>query len=152
MIGTVSTDEKAAAARANGCAHVIVTSRENTVARVMEITGGKGVPVVCDSVGKDTPWIRWTACGCAAGRLQRHLVGLGGGGLPVAGRQGFDLDDAARDGALHPAARPHAGDGASCSTMLAGRIASEPQQSFALADAAQAHRALEVAAPRARRC
>src|SRR5258708_30734651 len=54
MIGTVSTDEKAAAARANGCAHVIVTSRENTVARVMEITRGKGVPVVYDSVGKDT--------------------------------------------------------------------------------------------------
>src|ERR1700757_3944315 len=54
MIGTVSTDEKAAVAQANGCAHTIVTSREDIAARVREITGGKGVPVVYDSVGKDT--------------------------------------------------------------------------------------------------
>ena len=54
MIGTVSTDEKAALAKANGCAHTIVTSRENIVERVKEITEGKGVPVVYDSVGKDT--------------------------------------------------------------------------------------------------
>ncbi|MFY8192892.1 MAG: quinone oxidoreductase family protein, partial [Limnohabitans sp.] len=54
MIGTVSSDEKAAVAQANGCTHTIVTTRENIVARVREITGGKGVPVVYDSVGKDT--------------------------------------------------------------------------------------------------
>src|SRR4051794_36939486 len=54
MIGTVSTEEKAAIARANGCAHTIVTSREDIAQRVREITGGKGVPVVYDSVGKDT--------------------------------------------------------------------------------------------------
>ena len=54
MIGTVSTDAKAEIARANGCAHVIVTSREDIAKRVREITDGKGVPVVYDSVGKDT--------------------------------------------------------------------------------------------------
>src|SRR5262249_24977242 len=54
MIGTVSTDEKAAIAKANGCTHTIVTSREDIAARVREITDGKGVPVVYDSVGKDT--------------------------------------------------------------------------------------------------
>jgi NADPH:quinone reductase len=54
MIGTVSTDAKAEMARAHGCAHTIVTSRENIAERVREITGGKGVPVVYDSVGKDT--------------------------------------------------------------------------------------------------
>ena len=54
MIGTVSTDEKAEIARAHGCAHTIVTSRENIAQRVREITDGKGVPVVYDSVGKDT--------------------------------------------------------------------------------------------------
>ena len=54
MIGTVSTDEKAAIAKAHGCAHTIVTSRENIAERVREITDGKGVPVVYDSVGKDT--------------------------------------------------------------------------------------------------
>ena len=51
MIGTVSTDEKAKIAKANGCAHTIVTSRENIAQRVREITEGKGVPVVYDSVG-----------------------------------------------------------------------------------------------------
>src|SRR5512145_3145320 len=54
MIGTVSSDEKAAIAKAHGCTHTIVTSRENIAERVRELTGGKGVPVVFDSVGKDT--------------------------------------------------------------------------------------------------
>src|SRR4249919_581471 len=54
MIGTVSTDEKAEIARAHGCTHTIVTSRENIAARVRAITDGKGVPVVYDSIGKDT--------------------------------------------------------------------------------------------------
>jgi NADPH2:quinone reductase len=54
MIGTVSTDEKAAIAKAHGCAHTIVTSRENIAERVRELTDGKGVKVVYDSVGKDT--------------------------------------------------------------------------------------------------
>ncbi|MFN0163440.1 MAG: quinone oxidoreductase family protein [Burkholderiales bacterium] len=54
VIGTVSSDAKAEVARAHGCTHTIVTSREDTVARVKEITGGKGVPVVYDSVGRDT--------------------------------------------------------------------------------------------------
>src|SRR5438046_1861804 len=54
MIGTVGSDEKAALAREHGCAHTIVYTRENFVERVKEITGGKGVPVVYDSIGRDT--------------------------------------------------------------------------------------------------
>lgn len=54
VIGTVGSDEKAALAKKAGCKHVIVTSREKFVARVKEITQGKGVPVVYDGVGKDT--------------------------------------------------------------------------------------------------
>jgi NADPH2:quinone reductase len=54
VIGTVGTDEKAAAARRNGCDHVIVYSREDFVERVRAITGGKGVDVVYDAVGKAT--------------------------------------------------------------------------------------------------
>ena len=54
VIGTVSSDEKAAVARAHGCDHPIVYTREDFVARVREITGGEGVPVVYDSVGKAT--------------------------------------------------------------------------------------------------
>jgi NADPH2:quinone reductase len=50
----VSTDAKAEIAKANGCTHTIVTSREDIAKRVREITAGRGVPVVYDSVGKDT--------------------------------------------------------------------------------------------------
>ena len=54
VIGTVGSEEKAALAKKAGCKHVIVTSKEDFVARVKEITRGKGVPVVYDGVGKDT--------------------------------------------------------------------------------------------------
>jgi NADPH:quinone reductase len=54
VIGTVSNDEKAKLAREHGCDHVILYTREDFVKRVEEITGGKKVPVVYDSVGKDT--------------------------------------------------------------------------------------------------
>ena len=54
VIGTVGSETKAALAKAHGCEHVIDYVRENFVERVKEITGGNGVPVVYDSVGKDT--------------------------------------------------------------------------------------------------
>ena len=54
IIGTVGSDQKAQLAKAHGCHHVINYSRENFLERVKEITKGAGVPVVYDSVGKDT--------------------------------------------------------------------------------------------------
>src|SRR5271156_4131602 len=54
VIGTVGSDEKAKLAKAHGCAHTIVYTREDFVKRVEEITEGKKVPVVYDSVGRDT--------------------------------------------------------------------------------------------------
>ncbi|MFO1113208.1 MAG: quinone oxidoreductase [Rhodospirillales bacterium] len=54
VIGTVGSDEKAKVAREAGCAHVIVYSRENFAEKVREITGGAGVAVVYDGVGKST--------------------------------------------------------------------------------------------------
>ncbi len=54
VIGTVSSEEKAAVARAHGCDHAIVYTREDFAERVREITSGEGVPVVYDSVGKAT--------------------------------------------------------------------------------------------------
>ncbi len=54
VIGTVGSEEKAKLAQAHGCAHTINYAKEDFVARVKEITGGKMVPVVYDSVGKDT--------------------------------------------------------------------------------------------------
>ncbi len=54
VIGTVSSEEKAALARAHGCDHPIVYTREDFHARVMALTGGRKLPVVYDSVGRDT--------------------------------------------------------------------------------------------------
>lgn len=54
VIGTVGSDDKVALARENGCTHVLNTRKDDWVKRVREITGGEGVPVVYDSVGKDT--------------------------------------------------------------------------------------------------
>jgi NADPH2:quinone reductase len=54
VIGTVGSDEKAALAKAHGCDHPVVYTRENFTQRVKEITNGAGVPVVYDSIGKDT--------------------------------------------------------------------------------------------------
>ncbi len=52
VIGVVGSDEKVALAKANGCAEVIVSSRENIAAKVRALTNGEGVPVVYDSVGQ----------------------------------------------------------------------------------------------------
>ncbi|HTX72934.1 MAG TPA: quinone oxidoreductase [Rectinemataceae bacterium] len=54
VIGTVGSDEKARLAASHGCAHTIVYTREDFPARVRELTGGSGLPVVFDSVGADT--------------------------------------------------------------------------------------------------
>ena len=78
MIGTVGSDEKAKLAQENGCTHTIVYTRENFVERVKALTGGKGVPVVYDSVGKDTfpasldclsPRGTWVCFGASSGSL-----------------------------------------------------------------------------------
>jgi len=79
VIGTVSTDEKAELARQAGCDHVVVTSREDFASRVKEITGGRGVPVVYDSVGKDT-FAASLDCLCPLGMM----VSFGNASGPVA--------------------------------------------------------------------
>ena len=122
MIGTVSTDEKAEVARANGCAHTIVTSREDIAKRVREITDGKGVPVVYDSVGKDTLMASLDSL-----QVRGTLVSNGTTPGPVvidthpARGQGLDLGHAAGDGPLRHAALAHAGDGRRAVRPRAGR-------------------------------
>ena len=146
MIGTVSTDEKAAIAKANGCTHTIVTSRDDIAGRVREITDGKGVPVVYDSVGKDT--------------LMASLDSLQPRGTLVSngtssGSVSIDTQLLAAKGSLwvtRPAMIHYATPRAHMLAMakelfdlvLAGKITGEPKQTFALADAAEAHRALEA--------
>jgi NADPH2:quinone reductase len=145
MIGTVSTDEKAAIAKANGCAHTIVTSRENIAKRVREITDGKGVPVVYDSVGKDT-----LEASLDSLQPRGSLISNGTTSGPVV----IDSQTLAVKGSIwvtRPAMMHYITPRTHMLAMaeelfghvLAGRIVSEPKQSFALADAADAHRALE---------
>ncbi|HET6802847.1 MAG TPA: quinone oxidoreductase [Casimicrobiaceae bacterium] len=146
MIGTVSTDEKAALAREHGCAHTIVYSRENFVERVREITGGKGVPVVYDGVGKDTfP----ASLDCIAPRGMFVSFGNASGPVPT-----FNLGLLAQKGSLY-ATRPtlvnYATDRTSLNAMAnelfglvrAGKIKADVRQTFPLAAAADAHRALQ---------
>ena len=145
MIGTVSTDEKAEVARANGCTHTIVTGREDIAKRVREITDGKGVPVVYDSVGKDT--------------LMASLDSLQPRGTLVSngtssGSVTIDTNLLAVKGSLwvtRPAMVHYATPRSHMLSMadelfghvLAARISGEPKQQFSLANAADAHRALE---------
>lgn len=77
VIGTTSSDEKAALARKNGCEFPIIYTREDFVARVKEITGGKGVSVVYDGVGKDT-FLKSLECLAIRG----HLVSFGAASGP----------------------------------------------------------------------
>jgi NADPH:quinone reductase len=145
MIATASTDEKAEIAQANGCAHVIVTSRQDIAKRVRDITGGKGVPVVYDSVGKDTLMASLDSL-----QPRGTLVSNGTSSGPV----NIDTNLLAMKGSLwvtRPAMVHYAAPRAHMLEMarelfdhvLAGRIRSEPSRTYPLADAAEAHRALE---------
>jgi NADPH:quinone reductase len=145
MIGTVSSDEKAEIAKAHGCTHTIVTSRENIAQRVRELTDGKGVAVAYDSVGKDT-----VQASIDSLQVRGTLVSNGTTSGPVV----IDTMTLATKGSLwvtRPAmihyATPRSHMLAMAdelfSLVLAGKIRSEPQQVLSLAEAAQAHRALE---------
>jgi NADPH:quinone reductase len=145
MIGVVSSDEKAALARENGCAHTIVAPREDIAKRVREITSGKGVPVVYDSVGKDTLLASLDSL-----QVRGTLVSNGTSSGPVV----IDSTLLAVKGSIwftRPAMIHYATPRSHMLAMaqevfamvLSGKIVSEPKQTFALADAADAHRALE---------
>jgi NADPH2:quinone reductase len=146
MIGTVGSDEKAALAKANGCTHTIVYTRENFVERVKALTGGKGVPVVYDGVGKDTfPG----SLDCISPRGLWISFGNASGAVPP-----FDILLLSQKGSLYatrPTLATHTAKREDLTAMaddlfglvLGGKIVSEPRQTFALKDAAAAHRALE---------
>jgi NADPH2:quinone reductase len=147
MIGTVGSDEKATLAKANGCAHTIVYTRENFVDRVKEITGGKGVPVVYDSIGKDTfP----ASLDCLSTRGTFVIFGGSSGPVPP-----FDIMLLAQKGSLYatrPTVATYAAKRADLLKMAdemfslveSGKIVSDARQTYALKDAAQAHRDLEA--------
>ncbi|MBY4770796.1 quinone oxidoreductase family protein [Burkholderia ambifaria] len=146
VIGTVSSEHKAAVARAHGCDHTIDYSREDVAKRVRELTGGAGVDVVFDSVGKDT------FEGSLDSLKRRGLmvcVGTASGPIPP-----FDPQRLAMKGSLYltrPALADYIADPAEKNDLAgelfahvaAGRIRIEINQRYALQDAAHAHRDLE---------
>jgi NADPH:quinone reductase-like Zn-dependent oxidoreductase len=147
VIGTVGSDEKARLAKAHGCDHVIVYSRENFVERVREITGARGVPVVYDSVGKDT-WPASLDCLQPLGMM----VSFGNASGPI---PAVNTGDLATRGSLfftrptlmtYTASREDLLASANdlFDAVLTGKVKIEIQQRYPLADAAQAHRDLEA--------
>lgn len=146
MIGTVGSDDKAELARANGCAHTIVYTREDFVARTKAITNGKGVPVVYDSIGKDTfpqsldclsPLGMFVSYGAASGPIAAFNIGLlAQKGSLFATRPTLFTYAAKRENLVAMADEMFG-------LVLAGKIRSEARRTFALKDAAEAHRLLE---------
>ena len=147
VIGTVGSDEKAELARAHGCHHVIVYSRENFVERVREITSGQGVAVVYDSVGKETflgsldclrPLGMMVSFGNASGPVPPFEPGiLAAKGSLFLTRPTLMTYTAQRPDLLASAADLFA-------VVQSGAVKIEVRQTYPLAEAAQAHRDLEA--------
>lgn len=147
VIGTVGTDEKAELARANGCAHAIVYSRENVAERVREITGGEGVPVAYDSVGQATfegsiDSLRPLGMMVSFGNASGPLAPLDSGLLAAKGSLFFTRPSlmtytAARQDLLASA-------GELFDVVTGGQVNIAVNQTYPLKDAAQAHRDLEA--------
>lgn len=146
VIGTVGSPEKAELARAHGYDHLIDYRRQDFVARVREITGGEGVPVVYDGVGKET-FLRSLDCLRPLGMG----VSFGSASGPV---ENFSLGILSTKGSLY-VTRPTLVTYTRTRDLLlacakdlfdvvaAGAVKIEIRQRFPLAQAAEAHRALE---------
>jgi NADPH:quinone reductase len=147
VIGTVGSDEKAEIARAHGCDHPIVYTREDFVARVREITDGEGVAAVYDSVGKDT---FMGSLDCLRPRGMMVTFGNASGPVPP-----FEPILLAKKGSLfltrptlfHYTATPEDlawASGDLFEVVGSGAVRIEINQTYALRDAAQAHRDVEA--------
>jgi NADPH2:quinone reductase len=146
VIGTAGSEAKAALAKSHGADHVILYDTEDLVARVNELTGGAKVPVVYDSVGKDT-FMKSLDCLKPLGMMV--LFGQSSGVVPP-----FDLNILAAKGSLF-LTRPSLGNYAASREDLltaakelfdvvqGGAVKIEVNQTYKLKDAAQAHRDLE---------
>ncbi|MEM5401363.1 quinone oxidoreductase [Paraburkholderia unamae] len=147
VIGTVGSDEKAAIAKAHGCDHPIVYTREDFTARVREITNGAGVPVVYDSIGKDT---YTKSLDCLAPLGMFVSFGNASGPLPP-----LDSSEFAGRGSLfftRPTLFTHIAKRADYEAMAAelfdvvssGKVKTSINQRCALKDVGQAHADLEA--------
>jgi NADPH:quinone reductase len=147
VIGTVGSDEKAELARAHGCQYPIVYTRQDFVAEVERITAGAKVPVVYDSVGRDT-FLKSLDCL----RPRGLMVSFGNSSGPV---EPFSPAILAQKGSLfltRPTLFNYTAERSDLETAASelfdmvesGKVKIEIKQSFALRDAADAHRALEA--------
>jgi NADPH2:quinone reductase len=147
VIGTVSTEEKAELARANGCDHPILYKSQDFAEQVRELTGGRGVPVVYDSVGKDT-FLR--SLDCLAPRGMMVSFGQSSGAI-----EPFSPGVLAQKGSLfltrptlftYIADRRELEQSASAlfDMVRGGKVRIDIGQRFPLSEAAEAHRALEA--------
>lgn len=147
VIGTVGSDDKAELARSHGTTHTIVYTRESFVDRVRELTGGKGVPVVFDSVGRST---FMDSLDCLAPRGMMVSFGNASGKPDP-----FDVTVLSQKGSLfltrptlmtYTERRDDLVQSASAlfDVVCSGAVRVEIGQRYPLAEAAQAHRALEA--------
>lgn len=147
VIGTASSEAKADLARAHGADHVILYGREDVAARVRELTGGEGVAVVYDGVGKDT-----FAGSLDSLRPLGMMVCFGNASGPVPPIDPLQLTQkgslfVTRPTLMHYTAKRadlEALGAALFDVVAAGKVRIEVRQTYALRDAAQAHRDLEA--------
>ena len=147
VIGTVGSEEKAALAKANGCHHTINYREEDFTTRVKEITEGAGVPVVYDSIGKDTfegsldclrPRGLMVTFGNASGPVEAFNPGiLGQKGSLYLTRPSLMVYNAQREDLEASAA-------ALFEVVTAGAVTIAVNQTYPLSETAQAHRDLEA--------
>lgn len=146
VIGTVGTEEKAELARAHGCAHPIIYSKQDFVAEVQRITDGEKLPVVYDSVGRDT-FLRSLDCL----KVRGLMVSFGNASGPV---EPFSPLLLSQKGSLYltrptlfhyVATRKQLEQSATelFEMVGSGKVKIEVNQRFPLKDAAEAHRALQ---------
>jgi NADPH2:quinone reductase len=146
VIGTVGSEEKAALAKSYGCDHTILYTKEDFVARTKELTNGKGVNVVYDSIGKDT---FMQSLDCIKPRGMMVTFGNASGPVPP-----IDVGILGVKGSLkltRPTVMTYAHDRSLLEPMsaelfdkvMSGKIKIEINQRYQLQDAAQAHRDLE---------
>ncbi|NNG05484.1 MAG: zinc-binding dehydrogenase, partial [Inquilinus sp.] len=146
VIGTAGSAEKVALARAHGCDHPIDYSREDFAARVKEITGGRGVDKVFDGIGKATfegsfdslaPMGHLVSFGQASGPVEPIAIAMLGQKSATLTRPSLFHYSAKREDLLAMA-------GNLMDVVAKGVVRIEVEQTYPLADAAQAHRDLEA--------
>ena len=147
VIGTVSTPEKAALAKAAGSHHTVLTTDQNLQERVAQITDGNGVPVVYDSVGRDTFDV---SLDCLARRGMMVVFGQSSGVIPpieinlLARKRSLVLTRPVLSDFIATRADLETVAGDVYSAVEQGILTARIGQQFALKDAADAHRAIEA--------